>query len=340
MKLRASLLWAHRWVGVALGLLLVVVAVTGGLLVFDRTLTRWQHPDLYPKTPRTGQAVPIARSIENLVAGQPGVRVQGIILPRHDGDALMLFAGPKAIHADPQTGEILGARPRVNPLIRTLIQLHVNLLAGEVGATVVVVATFGSIALALSGLWLWWPLKIGWFRRGGDFRRFTFDLHSVAGFYASGSLLVIATTGLTLRYLHGEHPGPTMSDAPPAPRAEITADQAVAFAEKALPGARAMSLELPAPNPRAPYRVQLSFPIDGSPAGRSVVFLNKFTGETLAVHSAREGGWLKRYQEMQLSLHTGAILGPSTKGIALLTCVALVLQIASGYVLWWKRKAR
>ena len=81
MKLRGFLRWAHRWVGVVLGLILVVVAVTGALLVFDRTLTRWQHPGLYPKTPRTGGTAPIAQSLANLTTRQPGARVQGIMLP-------------------------------------------------------------------------------------------------------------------------------------------------------------------------------------------------------------------------------------------------------------------
>jgi uncharacterized iron-regulated membrane protein len=147
-------------------------------------------------------------------------------------------------HADPQTGEILGARPRINPLIRNSIQLHVNLLAGEAGGRVVVVVTAATIGLALTGLWVCWPLKIGWFRRGGNFRRFNLDLHSVAGLYTSAFLLVIAITGLTLHYLEGEHPKPTMSDPPPGPRTQITVDQAVALAEKALPGARAVSLQI------------------------------------------------------------------------------------------------
>jgi uncharacterized iron-regulated membrane protein len=325
-------------VGLGLGLILAVIAVTGGLLVFDRALTRWQHPALYPRSSGQGQRAPIEQALASLRAREPGARVQGIILPRDERDALMLFAGPRVFHVDPMTSEILGARPRVNQLMRTLIQLHTNLLIGERGGTVVAVATAASLGLALTGLWLWWPLKIGWFRRGGNFRRMNLDLHSIAGLYTSGFLLVIAITGLTLRYLHGEHPEPPMTEPPPPPRVEITADQAVALAEKALPEARAMSLELPGPNPRAPFRVQLAFPIDGSAAGRSVVFLNKFSGETLAVHSAREGTWLERYQMMQLSLHTGSIFGAPTKWLALLTCVAVLLQIASGVVLWWKKE--
>lgn len=325
--------------GLILGVVLAVIAVTGGLLVFDRALTRWQHPGLYPIAPRTGERATITAAVAKLRERDPGVRVQGVILPRDDSDALLLFAGPRVFHADPATGEILGARPRVNQFVRTLIQLHTNLLAGPMGGNVVIVATVASLGLALTGLWLWWPLKIAWFRRGGNFRRVTLDLHSVAGLYTSVFLLIIAGTGLTLRYMHGEHPSPPMAEAPPPPRTEISADRAVALAERALPGARAMSLELPGPNPRAPYRVQLAFPVDGSAAGRSVVFLNKFTGETLSVHSAREGTWRQRYEMAQLSIHTGAILGPPTKWIALLTCVAVLLQIASGVVLWWKKDA-
>ncbi|MFN0077543.1 MAG: PepSY domain-containing protein [Prosthecobacter sp.] len=44
-----------------------------------------------------------------------------------------------------------------------------------------------------------------------------------------------------------------------------------------------------------------------------------------------------RYDNLQLSLHIGAIGGTATRWIALFVCVALVLQIFGGYVLWWKR---
>ncbi|MEO6742050.1 MAG: PepSY-associated TM helix domain-containing protein, partial [Chthoniobacteraceae bacterium] len=119
----------------------------------------------------------------------------------------------------------------------------------------------------------------------------------------------------------------------------ITADDAIQRAEAALPGARAAALEMPGPNPRAPFRVQLAFPEDGSPAGRSVVFLDRFNGQVLAIHNARTGTWLERYGNLQLSLHTGAVGGLPTQVIAFLVCVALILQIMSGYVLWWKRPA-
>lgn len=266
----------------------------------------------------------------------PQAQVQGIRLPRDAWDALVLFAGPQALHFDPKDGALLGSRPRMGGWEQTMIKLHVNLLQGAVGGTVVVVATCITLGLALTGLWLWWPLRIFGLRRGVNFRRFNLDLHSAAGLYSTVFLLVLGISGLTLRYLHGEHPKPPPVMQPGDSR--ISIDDAIRHAEAALPGARAASLEVPGQNPRAPFRVQLSFPEDGSPAGRSVVFLNPFTGDVLATHSSRTGTLLEKYQMAQLSIHTGSIGGTFTRWLAFLTCVALVLQIISGYVLWLKRK--
>ena len=54
---------------------------------------------------------------------------------------------------------------------------------------------------------------------------------------------------------------------------------------------------------------------------------------------ARHGTWLERYGNLQLSLHTGAAGGLTGKIIAFATCLALVLQIISGCILWWRRPA-
>lgn len=337
MNLRRILLWLHRWVGLVAGLVILVAAVTGAMIVIERPLNRWLAPELYPQKSAGGARTPVEQALTALREKSPETRVDGIHLPRDDRDALMLFTGQRVTHFDPSSGELLGSRPRRTGFTQTLIKLHTNLLAGPTGGTIVVVATILTIALALTGLWLWWPLRIGWFRRGANFRRFNLELHSVAGLYSSLFLLVIAITGVTLRYLHTEHPRVPAASPAAAGSERITVDDAIQRAEAALPGTRAAAIEMPAPNPRAPFRVQLAFPEDGSPAGRSVVFLDRFSGNVLAVHNARTGTWLERYGNLQLSLHTGAIGGLPGKAVAFLVCIALILQIASGYVLWWKR---
>jgi uncharacterized iron-regulated membrane protein len=293
---------------------------------------------LYPahSTPKSARA-PITKAIRELQAVHPDTRPQGLRLPRHEADALVLFTAQQAIHFDPRDGRLLGQRPRMGGWEQTMIKLHVNLLQGSAGGMIVVVATCLTLGLAITGLWLWWPLRIFGFRKGAGFMRFQLDLHSVAGLYSSLFLIVICITGLTLRYLHGEHPQP-----PPMPLVTpgaslLSIDEAIHRAEAALPGARVASAEL-GPPMRPVYRVQLAFPEDGSPAGRSVVFISRIDGTPLAIHSSREGPWQKVYQQAQLLIHMGSIGGTTTRWLAFLTCLALVLQVVSGYVLWWKRR--
>jgi uncharacterized iron-regulated membrane protein len=138
--------------------------------------------------------------------------------------------------------------------------------------------------------------------------------------------------------MHGEHPQPPQVPFVQQDQSLLNVDEAIKKAEAALPGARAASVEMPPPQ-RPVFRIQLAFPEDGSPAGRSVIFLSRIDGRVLDKHSSREGTWAELYQMAQLSIHMGSIGGTATRWIAFITCVALVLQIVSGYVLWWKRKS-
>jgi uncharacterized iron-regulated membrane protein len=333
MNLRRTLLWLHRWAGVLAGLVVLVIAVTGGALVFENTIQRWLRPELYPQhATAKSERAPVAVALEK------APRAQGIRLPRDETDALVLFVGPQAFHFDPRDGTQLGTRQRMGGWEQTMLKLHVNLLQGSSGGTIVVVATCITLGLALTGLWLWWPLRIFSIRRGSNFRRFNLDLHSVAGLYSSVFLLVLGITGLTLRYMHGEHPhNPQVPFVQPN-QPLLSVDEAIVKAEAALPGARAAAVEMTPPQ-RPVFRVQLAYPEDGSPAGRSVVFISRIDGSVLGMDSSREGSLLEVYQKNQLAMHMGSIGGTFGRWLAFLTCVALVLQIFSGYVLWLKRKS-
>ena len=83
-----------------------------------------------------------------------------------------------------------------------------------------VAATLLTLALALSGLWLWWPLRIVWFKRRPSWKRLNFDLHNVAGLYSSLFLIIVCVTGATMSF-HGvaDRWVRTLTGAAPAPGA-------------------------------------------------------------------------------------------------------------------------
>jgi len=88
-------------------------------------------------------------------------------------------------------------------LVGKLIELHDDLLSGPTGRTV---NGFGAIAvlfICLTGAVLWWPGIARWrdhvvLRRGVGWKRFTWQLHSVIGFWSVAFLLVLAASGIYL----------------------------------------------------------------------------------------------------------------------------------------------
>jgi len=88
-------------------------------------------------------------------------------------------------------------------LVGKLIELHDDLLSGPTGR---MVNGFGAITVLLIGLTgavLWWPGIERWrdhvvLRRGVGWKRFTWQLHSVIGFWSVAFLLVLAASGIYL----------------------------------------------------------------------------------------------------------------------------------------------
>ncbi len=96
-----------------------------------------------------------------------------------------------------------GGSPLGRRLVSKLIDLHDNLLGGEVGRKVNGLGAFAVLLAALSGAVIWWPGIARWrrsltLRRGVGWKRFMWDLHSAVGFWSFGFVLIFALSGLYL----------------------------------------------------------------------------------------------------------------------------------------------
>ena len=88
-------------------------------------------------------------------------------------------------------------------LVSELLDLHDNLLAGSTGRTVNGAGALALMALALTGLAIWWPgiktwrrsltvpLRVGW-------KRLNWHLHSTIGFWSLAFTIVFGLSGLYL----------------------------------------------------------------------------------------------------------------------------------------------
>jgi uncharacterized iron-regulated membrane protein len=270
-------------------------------------------------------------------------------------------AGPRAgrsggsvtsVLLNPYTGEVLPEPTRPDPLVafmRKAHVLHTQLLAGRAGSTIVVAVTFIALFLVLSGIVIWWREKLWRVNTSASWKRINFDLHHALGVSAAIVLLLITSTGLWVHYatvddwMRKLNRSPTPA-APAQPAVEpgtpvLSFDSIAAAARGAVPGAAIMNIQLP-PGPKLPGMVQLRYPEDHTPAGRSRVFVDKYRGTVLLAMSTREADAGQHMIDIKRALHTGDIYGLPTQILWMFGAFVLATQAVTGVLMWWNAKRR
>jgi uncharacterized iron-regulated membrane protein len=147
VRLRKAVFQIHLWSGIALGLYIFFISVTGSVLVYRNELYVWATPE---SGSFTDSSIPM------------GIR-----------------------------------------LVSTLMELHDNLLGGDIGRSINGLGGAAVLLVALTGLVIWWPGIRRWrrsltIRRGVGWKRFIWDLHSAIGLWTVGATLVFAISGIYL----------------------------------------------------------------------------------------------------------------------------------------------
>ena len=86
--------------------------------------------------------------------------------------------------------------------------------------------------------------------------------------------------------------------------------------------------------------MQLKYPEDHTPAGRSRVFIDKYRGTPLLTMSTRTAERGQHMIDIKRALHTGDIYGLPTQILWMLGALVLASQAVTGVVMWWNAKRR
>ena len=347
---------AHLYLGLAAGLVLTIVGLSGSVLVFHDEIDALLTPELHRVEVRDTRAS-LDRVVAAVRAHRSDVEPSFIRLPREPGQSVEVWtdgeAGPR-VYVDPYDARVLGARMPEETLTGWLFVLHVELFAGEFGHWIIGASGFLLLLLAASGLILWWP-RTGQWRRAltvrmrGSWRRINYELHGTSGAWMSAGLVVVALTGASLVFhdafssaLHAL----TASEPPPAPPAssvrpgmsDASLETALRNAEAALPGGHATWIYLPT-EPAAALAVRKQMPGEWHPNGRSYIYLDRHTGSVLAAHDAMRAQLGTRLYDVLYPLHIGRFGLWSKLLYALLGVAPLLLSLGGTYV-WWDRRQR
>lgn len=297
----------HKWASLILGLLLLVVVVSGAVVLFAPELDQVTKPELYRHTQSTHPAS-MQAALDAVNREHPDFHATAVVRNRGIYD---VYDSELLRHAsvDPGTGKVLGTRTPTDGVIGFFLNLHECLLSCEgyaayvpfmaehtglpwgfegeqltIAGLLLALAGLTLLFMSISGLVLWWP-GIGRLARGFKIRRGAgrykrdYDLHKVIGFAALPFLLMWAITGTNfeLRAIgdvwYALMPGSAPREAPLfESRAPKGPDIGMAGAERAaltaFPGGRAISVTAPeGKDPKGHYDVRLAHGVDPSRTG-------------------------------------------------------------------------
>lgn len=361
MKARTLIFRLHLIVGLTVGLLLAVSGLTGSLLVFDNAIDEALNPSLLRVAPptATAQRIPPAQAIEVVRQTYPQEQVARVRLPREAGGVyevcLRAQDDPRCVYVDPYSARVLGERVPAQSFKGRVFALHRRLFSGETGETIIGVCGLMLVLLSTSGVYLWWPgrqrlrrgFEINFGRARG--RRLQFDLHRVVGILAMAFLCLIGLTGAGMAF------GPTserffnrVTASPPRPAQPISLPRpgsapvalglVLHHADEALPGAETIIVNLPQ-TPTAPFVVRKRLPGEWHPNGKSIVYLDQYSGAMLGVQNALAAPAGTRLTNALYPLHTGYLAGTLTRFVHVLVGLTPLLLFSTGLLMWRGRAA-
>lgn len=351
--LRRLWLRLHRWVGLSLGLVLSLVALTGASLIVLKPLDRTLNAALF-SAPTPGATPVSLDAVRQALVTRYGPQASFTLRPpREPAETLWVHVRGSwdgTAYVDPATARILGDRGEYEGLANFLFELHSSLLLGDAGRPLMAGLALAYFFLMASGLALWWPSnwKAAWtLRFKAGLTASLFDLHRFVGSVLGVLIAISVFSGAYMAWkpLSGFVTllaGDTATLPPKVAPRQGSGAPLNAMASSALglfPGARVGYVQLPA-QPIRPVRFRLKLPDDPHPNGLTSVWFHPGNGEVLAVHRWNQLEAGAHANSYIYPLHTGVLGGVWHEAANALLGLTLSCLGATGVWLWSRRRRR
>lgn len=358
----------HLWLGLASGLLVVVIALTGALYVFQEELSSigsYQRVE--------AQNAPYLYPSQLLAAAEkqlPGKTLNTIKYKAPGKAAEAIFYGYNPtyyyiVYLNPYTGQVLKVKDMDKDFFRFVMQGHFYLwLPPAIGQPIVTGATLVFLLVLISGIVVWIPkratqlkhrLLFRW-KKGIRLPRINYDLHVIGGVYAVLFGLVFALTGLVwgipwyadklhtmaggTKSLMYNNISPYKTVANDSLKMETAIDHVWSLMAKEYP--TTTSIEIYPPRTDSTAVTANAIPPDGLRWKTDYRYFDRHTLKEVKpgniygrLADANAGDKLLR---MNYDIHTGAILGLPGKIIAFLASLFIAGLPVTGFIIWWRKR--
>src|SRR5688572_8898496 len=235
---RSILFWMHLACGVAAGVVILIMCVTGVALTYEKQMLEWMDRRAWTAPlPSGARQLSPETLLANVAGAGAGAAPIGVTL-RADAaaPATVLLEGNRSILVDPHTGRIIGEpASALRSFFRTMTTWHRYLaLEGTnraTGKAITGAANLGFLFLVVSGLYLWFPRVWNrsqfrnalWFRSGLTAKARDFNWHNTIGFWSCVPLAIIVAGVVPISYSWGNTLVYRMAGDTPPPAAAAAA---------------------------------------------------------------------------------------------------------------------
>lgn len=212
--IRSIIFWTHLCCGVAAGVIVFTMSLTGVLLMYERQIKAWDAGQHYVQ-PAGQPRLPLEQLISLQQQVQPDLQANAIVVSNDPAAPVSFRAGRQAgPHLNPYTGAAMAlSSPRMDAVFAWLTGFHrwFN-VEGEqraIARQVTGVSNVIFLFLVLSGMYLWLPRLYKWtvFKARLLFRADypnsktrDFHWHHIFGIWAALPLLAVVYTGAVISY--------------------------------------------------------------------------------------------------------------------------------------------
>lgn len=358
MSIRKIVFWSHLVVGVATGLVVLVLAVTGVLLTYEPQMLRWAERGV--SVPTDGQRLD-ADALADAALIETGGAARALVFENDPRAPVAATLGRRGqVLLDPYTGATLAPAEGLRDFFGAVTSLHRWLsLSGMNGAgkAATGVANLGFFFLALSGAYLWLPRIWRWarlkylifFRRSYPNAQVRdFHWHHIFAFWAFIPLVVVIFTGITMSYDKAQGVVMTLVGVGAEEAAEEAVSQPLAGEAVSLeallaaamafdPGWARVTLDLPESAGAGVLTATVDTGAGRQPNREDVLTLSRSDASVIGVETFADRPKAVRTFLFLRFGHTGEYFGLIGQTLAGLASLATVFMVYTGLALAWRR---
>ncbi|WP_026729052.1 PepSY-associated TM helix domain-containing protein [Flavobacterium denitrificans] len=364
----------HLWLGLASGLIVIILGITGCLYVFEEELRPIVHQYYFVEHVKT-KKLPVSQLIqiaeEANAKTHPNQKLSGARIINDDKRTVIVWFFEELdkdavwywnryqntyVYIDPYTGAVQKLEEYNFEFFVFIRMLHQTLcFNSEIGDPIVGTATIIFIISLITGLILWWPKNKQaakqrfWFRwkNTTQWKRKNYDLHNILGYYTMIFALIIALTGLVWAFECYDkgvqwifNGGKTITkEKLVSDTAEYNinsaTDKIFTATRKANPNAKSYYLFVPkADDSLATFQTFVRYKNRFDDVSME---FDRYTAKNLRTTTYEDKSGGEKFRFINYDLHVGSILGFPGKVLAFFASLVSASLPITGFLIWWGR---